>query len=174
MTDNTERLARKWAEYIKSETSLIRTQEVHAAAEYILATTTPPTMADVEWGPEHYLAGATTPEGLEVVMMWHDEHTDNIITDEGAIPRDRLISNGKGYNLREIKEPEHPETLTMAEDYENAPAGTIVAENGDSPYIKRGLGDWADRFGDKRSNEGMSGISRKVLRWGGTHDLLLT
>lgn len=59
-----------------------------------------------------------------------------------------------------------PVELTTLEDFENAPAGTIVANNGDSPYTKRGLGDWADRFDEKRSNEGMSGTSRKVLRWG--------
>ena len=59
-----------------------------------------------------------------------------------------------------------PVELTTVEDYDNAPAGTIVALNGDSPYLKRVLGDWADRFGDKRSDEGMAGTSRKVLRWG--------
>ena len=59
-----------------------------------------------------------------------------------------------------------PVELVTVEDFENAPAGTIVALNGDSPYLKRVLGDWADRFGDKRSDEGMAGISRKVLRWG--------
>ena len=59
-----------------------------------------------------------------------------------------------------------PVELTTVEDYDNAPAGTIVALNGDSPYLKRVLGNWADRFGDKRSDEGMAGTSRKVLRWG--------
>lgn len=167
MNNDIERLARRWAERITAQPDWKWDPGLTAAAEHILATTTPPTMADVEWGPEHYLAGATTPEGLEVVMMWHDEHTENIITDEGNIPRYRLMPNGKTYRLAEVTdEPEHPEVLSTVEDYENAPAGTIVANNGDSPYTKRGLGDWADRFDDKRSNEGMSDTSRKVLRWG--------
>lgn len=170
MNNNTERerLAREWAERTKTAPGVKSHPGLIAAIEYILATTTPPTMADVEWGPEHYLAGATTPDGLEVVMMWHDEHTDSIITDEGAIPRDRLISNGKGYNLRETTEPEHPETLTTSEDYENAPEGTIVAQNGCSPYVKQGLNRWKDTSDGIFSDKIMAGTSRKVLRrgWG--------
>lgn len=165
MTNNNERLARKWAEGIKSLGDRNCEPNVIAAADYILATT-PPTMAEVEWGPEHYLAGATTPDGLEVVMMWHDEHTDNIITDEGAIPRDRLISNGKGYNLREIKEPEHPKILTTVEGYKNAPIGTIVARNEFSPYMKYGLNRWSGTANSTFSDKDLAGAAQKVLRWG--------
>lgn len=165
--NDTERLAREWAEMIKAAPEDYGLASVHAAAEYILATTTPPTMADVEWDTkEHHLAGATLSGGSEVVMMWYDEDTNLIVTEKGFAPCEDLTPNGKRYELREITEPEHPETLTTMEDYENAPAGTIVAENGESPYVKRWPDDWADRFGEKRSNEGMSSTSRKVLRWG--------
>lgn len=173
MTNDTERLAREWAEYIKSEKSILRTQEVYAAADYILANASLPTMADVKWDDEkHLMAGAARDYGtgpVDVVMLAGIEERIDFIMLDGTCsygPSDQFTPNGKRYELREIKEPKHPETLTTEQDYENAPAGTIVAENGESPYVKRWLDDWADRFGEKRSNEGMSSTSRKVLRWG--------
>lgn len=167
MNNNTERLAREWAEYIKSETSLIRTQEVHAAAEYILATTTPPTMADVEWDDEkHRLAGATTPTGRDLVMMWNKESPDQIVTEVGAWERELLTPNGKRYKLVEIGKPEHPEVLTTVEDYENAPTGTVVANRGFFPLVKKEPNCWLDPFHTMHHDRGLAGASRKVLRWG--------
>lgn len=148
-------------------------QELIDFAEYVLATTGEPTMADVEWDDEkHHMAGATLPGGGEVVMVWPDVHNpDLIITKEGEWARKELTPNGKRYELREVgapEQPEHPATLETLEDYENAPVGTIVAYAGCSPYLKKGPDKWEDTHYEVRGNEGMSGVSRQMLRrgWG--------
>ena len=172
MSNDTQRLARAWAELVLTQE--IITPEAVAAAEHILATTTPPTMADVEWDHDKYhLHGATTPKGDEVVMLWHDDiDTDHIITDHAEWPRDRLTPNGKRYELREVgapEQPEHPETLVTLEDYENAPVGTVVAMRGCFAWTKGGCGDWGDGDGRNWDTNGeMAGIKRDVLRkgWG--------
>ena len=82
-------------------------------------------------------------------------------------PKD-LTPNGKKYELREVgapEQPEHPATLETLEDYENAPAATIVAQPGYSPLMKSHDGNWW-RGGGERPNGVMAGTKRKVLRWG--------
>jgi len=166
MNKETERMARQWAEWNKS--CEVSSPEIQAAANFILANTPAPTMAEVEWDDdEHHLAGATTGDGLDVVMICNDYDTDCIITGDGFTPRDELTPNGKRYELREItNEPEHPETLTTLEDYEDAPAGTIVASNICLPYMKYELDSWTDNFGTTVSNEELVGGPTTVLRWG--------
>lgn len=118
MRNEQERLARQWAESCQPYTL---TSTALAARDYILATTAPPTMADVEWNDEkHHLAGATTPGGDDVVMMWHNELSKYpIICDNDAYRADCLTPNGKKYELCEVTgEPEHPvepSTKTMDE-----------------------------------------------------------
>ena len=99
-------------------------------------------------------------------MMWYDEPHICISTEMGPMPREWLIPNGKRYELREISKPEHPETLATAEDYKNAPIGTIVEESYCSPFMKNGADIWANTFNDTFSKEEMAGTPRKVLRWG--------
>ena len=168
MTNNsTEQLARRWAERIKSAPERTYIPGTIAAAEHILATTTPPTMADVEWDDEkHHLAGATTSSGRDVVMMWFNTYDMEISTEEEELKPHLLTPNGKRYELREIREPEHPKTLTTVEDYENAPEGTIVASNSHSPHVKHALGIWPDALEETYSEEELAGTPRKVLRWG--------
>ena len=178
MNNDTKRLAREWAERKQKQAErhwedsgyTIR-EDTQAAIKHVLATTPEPTMEDVEWeDKKHHLAGATTPDGDEVVMMWHDANgTGHIIADVGEGPRDAFTPNGKRYELREITdEPERPETLETVEDYENAPEGTIIANPGDMPWIKED-GHWrSPRF--RQSSESLAltvvGNDRPVLRWG--------
>lgn len=175
MSNETARLAREWAEdflthadktddrYDPSKAGVI------AAAERILATTDPLTMADVEWDDDkHYLTGATGPFGDEVVMMWYDDDTDHIFTNGEEWPRDRLTPNGKRYELREVgapEEPARPATLETVEDYENAPAGTVVAEPGRPALTKTHGGEW-HRYGGWFTSDEMAHTERQVLRWG--------
>lgn len=61
-------LARQWAEWNKS--CEVSSPEIQAAANFILAHTTPPTMAEVEWDADkHYLAEAEHPEYGKVTML---------------------------------------------------------------------------------------------------------
>ena len=166
----TEQLARQLAEHVKALE--VSSPEMTATAERILATTTPPTMADVEWDDEkHYLAGATTSNGGSVVMLWHDDiDTDHIITDHAEWPRDRLTPNGKKYELREVgapEQPEHPATLVTEQDYENAPVGTVVDMNG--KVASRGVRVWSIAGAEGRFNsEYMFYLGEgDVIRWGG-------
>lgn len=108
-----ERLARKWAEermavHRKVGEDYI-TEESLAAAEYILATTTPPTMADVEWDrKKHTLAGATLDTGSathEVVMLAGSRTNVEYTSLDGAYGsglRSEFTPNGKRYELREV------------------------------------------------------------------------
>nr|DAI86673.1 MAG TPA: hypothetical protein [Caudoviricetes sp.] len=167
--NNTARLAREWAEMELDNAGEFSNKGRIAAAEHIMATTTPPTMADIEWDHDKYhLHGATTPKGDEVVMLWHDDiDTDHIITDHAEWPRDRLTPNGKKYELREVgatEEPAHPATLETLEDFQNAPDGTVISYAGNMPLTLIGQ-IWRRGFATQTHRE-MAGDKCPVLRWG--------
>lgn len=170
MSNERERLAREWAKRIMSTTLEMIDPVQRAAAEHILATTTDQTMAGVEWSDEkHHLAGATTPAGNDVVMMWCDEEeTGHIITAVGEWRPDQLTQNGKKYELREAGAGEEPEHLVDVDDFEDAPEGTIVASDGylSTPLVKR-YGKWCrDRI--EFTAEELDAVAEqlRVLRWG--------
>lgn len=117
--NNRERLAREWAAYYKDDfpkfTEGSRAAEIvkkaKAAAEYILATTTPPTMAEEGWDDsEHFLSGAVDPDGCEVVML--GMYDSNVrVCDVGQASEDcvtvlekpeSLTPNGKRYELVDV------------------------------------------------------------------------
>lgn len=80
--------------------------------------------------------------------------------------RNALTPNGKRYELREVGAPEHPETLTTMEDYENAPEGTIaVISDGLGYPIVKHFGKWW-RNGIAFSSDDISEDTREVLREG--------
>lgn len=60
----------------------------------------------------------------------------------------------------------HPKQLKSRRDYENAPDGTIVAQNGASPWIKVGPDYWRGEWGEVSNDLGMTNEAREVLRWG--------
>lgn len=173
MSNNTARLAREWAEMELDNAGEFSNKGRIAAAEHILATTTEPTMADVEWDTKkHRMAGADW--GDSPVIMIEEDYFDKIvtITDDGAAvnapDKKDLTPNGKRYELREVgapEEPEHPATLETQADYENAPEGTVVAEPGGLAWTKRSSGGWtADSIW--LFERDMAGTERQVLRWG--------
>lgn len=169
MPNEQEKLAREWAEKVKSVPEINYGPEANAAAEIVLATTAPPSMADVEWDDEkHYLAGATTPRGNDVVMMWHDgEYPGSIITGSAEWAPKDLTPNGKKYELREVA-TEHPRVLCTVEDYENAPEGTVVAQQGSAAVWVKSRGEWRRGDYDTRPSELMEKLARAMLRegWG--------
>ena len=70
-------LARQWAEWNKS--CEVSSPEIQAAANFILAHTTPPTMADVEWDDEeHFLAEAEHSAYGNVIMVSKTHDTGEI------------------------------------------------------------------------------------------------
>ena len=103
-------LARQWAEWNKS--CEVSSPEIQAAANFILAHTTPLTMADVEWDDEkHYLAEAEHDVYGQVIMLGLD--AGGLI--EFIIPSRRdfrcdtdspgnLTPTGKRYTLTEVQE----------------------------------------------------------------------
>ena len=162
-------LARQWAEWNKS--CEVSSPEIQAAANFILAHTTPPTMADVEWDDdEHYLAEAEYPYHGRVIMLSEKDGWIKYFDERERKAYDvlarALTPTGKRYEIREISKPEHPETLITVEDYENAPSGTIVASNICPPYMKYELDSWTDNFGTTVSDEELAGGPTAVLRWG--------
>ena len=106
MNKETERMARQWAEWNKS--CEVSSPEIQAAANFILAHTTPPTMADVEWDDdEHYLAEAEHANWYKVVMISCDRNGMIHCAVRGdlyiADPED-LTPTGKRYTLTEVQE----------------------------------------------------------------------
>lgn len=179
MSNEREKLAREWAKDCQGEGKLpaygIAAQ---AAAEHIMATTTEPTMADTEWdGDKHFLAGATLDaeeNEEEMVMCGYTRDGEiYVVQPDGEkrgywpMPCD-LTPNGKRYELREVTAPEHPETLTTVEDYENAPEGTIVALQGTSAAWVKDGGKWKRGTYAIIDSVAASAHARTVLRkgWG--------
>ena len=175
MTRMDEVTARQRAKEVLDDES--STQELIEFAEYVLATTNEPTMADAEWSDEeHYLTGAVDAEGVEVIMLGTyggsiricDADDVNETLEAARENPVNLTPNGKQYRVCEVTETTRPEALVTEEDYENAPVGTIVASNGHFPYVKRALGIWANTFGETRSDGAMAVTPHTVLRrgWG--------
>lgn len=79
---------------------------------------------------------------------------------------DELIS--AGLLVTDADRPAIPSTmiLSTAEDYANAPTGTIVADDGSAAYAKTQDNSWESTFNCRYSDTVMSDLSRAVLRWG--------
>lgn len=110
MTNDQVQLARKWAEEWTRNWDERDDPAVYAAAKIVLANTTQPTMADVEWNREkHVLAGATfdTDDGqVDVVMLAKDVSLIDYATLDGQFGYEHLsyfTPNGKRYELREVR-----------------------------------------------------------------------
>lgn len=61
--------------------------------------------------------------------------------------------------------PDHPEFLETEEDYESAPDGTIVAQDGGKPFVLM-YELWMDPNSGIFEHGSMSDVRRRVLRWG--------
>lgn len=167
------KIAREWAEWVNEMPDAHSFAE-HTAARFILDTTTPPTMADVEWDYNVHagLCAEHTARGL-VRMVSKSEKLIECIMGNGMLlfsRADKLTPiPGTRLDLTPRREPEstpdHPMVLTTREDYENAPAGTVVAAEGGEAWIKVRAGGWMSH-GSQCYNYSMSYGSRKVLRWG--------
>lgn len=184
MSKDLKTSARRWAwEYMLCNAELPEhaQDDEYRAAQHILATTTPLTMADVKWDNRHFGRVCEGEDGVEWVMLYRrgDGRIMGVTPDlqkvRGLRPQ-WLTPNGKRYELREVTvssnenvgsdQAEHPETLRTKDDYENAPRGTIVARNEYSPHMKHVQNVWGNAFNDTYSDERLAGTSRKVLRWG--------
>ena len=164
MPDYSVEAARAWAQGATSSVVLVERE----AAKALLDLLPPKTIAGIGWDHDtHHLAGATTRNGDEVVMMWLDDiESGLIICETDAWEPKALTPNGKRYELREISEPDHPKTLTTEQDYKDAPLGTIVADNGAVPSVKWKPRTWSTSLNSPCPDGKMAGFSRKVLRWG--------
>ena len=174
---NFEKMARRLAEQYVRKGYENGNAELDEAATRILDATAPLTMEDVKWDNEkHYLAGAINEiDGSECVMVAPlDGAIANaplggsrlMLTSPGA-----FTPNGKRYRLVEVTddhpEPPHPEVLRTVEDYENAPAGTVVAEPGTDKAWVKSMDRWRNGHFYRDSNI-MAVDERTVLRrgWG--------
>lgn len=150
-------------------------QELVDLAEFVLATTNEPTMADVKWdAKEHFLAGADWSGHSPVVMVKSDyDSTITAIGDDGARLRTPfkadLTPNGKRYKLVEITdegEYEQPKVLVTKQDYENAPEGTIIVTEGHTS-TREAFGWYIAGCEGGRSSEYMARLGEgEVVRWG--------
>lgn len=103
-------LARQWAEWNKS--CEVSSPEIQAAANFILAHTTPPTMAEVEWDDEkHYLAEAEHPDFGKVIMLGLNARSlidffapKRYSSRFKEVPPEDLTPTGRRYTLTEVQE----------------------------------------------------------------------
>ena len=173
-------IAREWAEYITSVRELHGdyAPQARAAARFILDTTQSPTMADIAWDDEvHAGLCAEHPENGLVRMLYKDGTLIGCITTDGVVLT-LFVENltpipGTRLDLTPRREPEpestpdHPTELTIEADYRNAPAGTVVAAEGEEAWTKVRDGSW-ETFGiiSGYNNYAMADEARRVLRWG--------
>lgn len=147
--NNQEKLAREWAERAKNFE--VSSHEQQAAAKFILAHTTPSTMAGVEWvHADHHMAGAYWEGDIPVVMIDPvDGGKTTVMTVEEESTHEAddsdLTPNGKRYKLVEAgatvsqdenvtdDQRDHPEVLVSVFDFRDAPVGTVVEQ--DHTYI---------------------------------------
>ena len=192
MTNNADaQIAREWASKALENDLLdeVPLEGYRAAARHILATTTPPTMADM------------SPEEREACQWMQATFTksphEHIIT-QVFVKKARLLRRSDGamfeFHHDEViphpdlprlewpasepvtedtpepepeSTPDHPTELTIEADYRNAPTGTIVATEGAEAWTKDLDGLW-ETWGIIRgySNYAMADEARQVLRWG--------
>lgn len=104
-------LARQWAE--RNKTCEVSSPEIQAAANFILANTPAPTMAEVEWDDDkYYLAEAESEAYGLVIMLQKSKETGNILIIFRGELKDYLIwqkpnflaPTGKRYALTEVQE----------------------------------------------------------------------
>ena len=179
-----EKLAREWAEKNYPEVMKVAEgtlaadllEKTRAAAEYILATTAPLTMADVVWDDmEHRGMVGVGEDGVEWVMLYlrADGRIIGVTPDfgkaRGLLPK-WLTPTGKRYEFREVTEPGHPEVLKTVKDYANAPEGTLAASShGEGYFHNETMSRWESTHGDWKNYVEMESSSysgRTVLRWG--------
>ena len=69
-------------------------------------------------------------------------------------------------HLEGVKSQAHPEFLETEADYQNAPEGTIVACEDSSPWHKFDSAWLSTAAYEGNNAKGMTGVIRRVLRWG--------
>ena len=69
-------------------------------------------------------------------------------------------------HLEGVKSQAHPEFLETEADYQNAPEGTIVACEDSSPWHKFDSAWLSTAVYEGNNAKNMTGIIRRVLRWG--------
>lgn len=169
--------AREWARQVMDNPGYT-SPFMQTVAKTLLDLLPKMTMAELEWEHDlHHLAGATTPDGKEVVMMWLDDVESGLVMcDNAGWEPSRLTPNGKQYKLVEATvssnenvgpdQPEHPTVLETEQDFEDAPEGTIVTKRGCGPWVLLENGMWVTTSAEYPSGRMTITAPYTVLRWG--------
>lgn len=199
MTNNADaQIAREWASKALDNDLLneLPIEGYRAAARHILATTTPPTMADMS--PEEreacqwmqadvkllnggsatcVIANPRIPGAKVRVWAPHggsDDIEEGRVTPLPDLPRlEWPVSEPVTESTPEPEPqttPDHPAVLTTEVDYRNAPAGTVVAAEGEEAWTKNRDGLWETYDIITGYNDYLMAEdgARCVLRWGET------
>lgn len=166
--------ARHWAKTIIEDSEVAPYRKATLAAARYILDHPPATMKDVDWDDKHHLMEAEITDGDTVVMLAPSQSDRSIVVSEGGeywnCDRDNLTPTGRYWSLTPPQDEdnggeEHPDTLTTARDYEDAPEGTIVAQPENDPWKKKRYGVW-ESLRDVADDCDMRGTTRRVLRWG--------
>lgn len=148
---------------------------VEGVRERLRASISAPTMDDIEWvdGVHDGLCAEHADYGL-VRMIGPDTDGDIwFLTDQlkhdFSYPDYLTPIPGTRIDLTPRREsemaPDHPTVLTTEEDYKNAPIGTIVAGEVNTPWTKLTPANWS-RVSGINTHGDMAGTPRRVYRWG--------
>lgn len=170
MADNIEvREARAWA---RGDHPAGR----DVAAKLILQLTEEPSLENEEWDEKkHFLLGVLDTDGDDGVLVGSSGYGEFDVyypQYRGIVTMSNidLRLNGKKYRITGEEDSakrveDHPEELTTLADYENAPAGTVVALPGFSPWTKMRSSTWQSCEITVDSKDLRSSGPHKVLRW---------
>lgn len=146
------------------------------AAKLLLQLTEEPSLENVEWDDkEHFLLGVLDTDGDDGVLVASTEYGTfdvyyplykGILTMASSC----LRPNGRKYRITDEEDSAkagegHPEELSTVSDYENAPAGTIVALSTFTPWTKMSDGKWESGTSRVDSDDLRFSGPHKVLRW---------
>ena len=176
-------IIREWAEAKVSGRHFATDCDLKVA-RYILASMPAPTMAETEWDDdvhaglcaEHPVYGAVRMIGAnpagDIQFLYAEEGR---LRHRWTHPANLTPIPGTKIDLAPRREqgpeptPEHPAVLTTREDYENAPAGTIAADDdGAAVKVSDGTWKWTGSELSYRSDDLCYGESdpMTVARWG--------
>lgn len=170
------REAREWARQTIQQKDGRLYGEV-AAAEAVLELSEEPSLENEEWDrKKHFLLGVTDDDGDNGVLVGSNGSGEFQVyypLFNGVLTAfdSNLRPNGKKYQItEEDAAPEvaaaQPKTLTTKEDYENAPAGTVVALHLFAPWTKSHNGKWESGTSSVGSHDLSLSGPHTVLRWG--------
>lgn len=159
--------ARAWAQEALSAGTGV-TASCVSAAKALLELLPAQTMAEIGWDHDTYhLAGAVTPTGEEVMMMWLDSDESGLIMcNLDAWKPEQLTPNGKHYSIVPGSPRPFHYVLRTRADLDECPEGTVIVKPGSEPHMMDDALGWISPSDHGANAYVEVALPWTVLRWG--------